>query len=86
MIGITKCKKIVIRHWYRFDGWAFREGKIRYEIRLTLRRMVDIIYDGLRQEGKHDFVSDWLGVSILEDAVIIASLTYTKAIRKYQNP
>jgi hypothetical protein len=65
-----------------FNGWAFG-GQNKIDIHLTLRRMVDIIYDGLLQEGKHDLIH-CLGVSILEYAVLFTDIQ--KAIRKYHNP
>jgi len=65
-----------------FNGWAFG-GQNKIDIHLTLRRMVDIIYDGLLIEGKHDLIH-CLGVSILEYAVLFTDIQ--KAIRKYHNP
>ena len=65
-----------------FNGWAFG-GQTKVDIHLTLRRMVDIIYDGLLQENKHDLIH-CLGVSILEYAVIFTDIQ--RAIRKYHNP
>ena len=65
-----------------FNGWAFG-GQTKVDIHLTLRRMVDIIYDGLLVEGKHDLIH-CLGVSILEYAVLFTDIQ--KAIRKYHNP
>ena len=65
-----------------FNGWAFG-GQNKVDIHLTLRRMIDIIYDGLLQEGKHDLIH-CLGVSILEYAVLFTDIQ--KAIRKYHNP
>jgi hypothetical protein len=65
-----------------FNGWAFG-GQNKVDIHLTLRRMVDIIYDGLLVEDKHDLIH-CLGVSILEYAVLFTDIQ--KAIRKYHNP
>ncbi len=65
-----------------FNGWAFG-GQTKIDIHLTLRRMVDIIYDGLLQEGKHDLIH-CLGVSILEYAVLFTDIQ--KAIRRHHNP
>jgi len=65
-----------------FNGWAFG-GQNKIDVHLTLRRMIDIIYDGLLQEGKHDLIH-CLGVSILEYAVLFTDIQ--KAIRKYHNP
>jgi len=65
-----------------FNGWAFG-GQNKIDVELMLTRMVDIIYDGLLQEGKHDLIH-CLGVSILEYAVLFTDIQ--KAIRKYHNP
>ena len=65
-----------------FNGWAFG-GQNKIDIDLMLQRLVDIIYDGLLQEGKHDLIH-CLGVSILEYAVLFTDIQ--KAIRKYHNP
>ena len=65
-----------------FNGWAFG-GQNKIDVHLMLRRFVDIIHDGLLQEGKHDLVH-CLGVSILEYAVLFTDIQ--KAIRKYHNP
>lgn len=65
-----------------FNGWAFG-GQNKIDIHLTLRRLVDIIYDGLLIPGKHDLIH-CLGVSIMEYAVLFSDIK--KAIRKYHNP
>jgi hypothetical protein len=65
-----------------FNGWAFG-GQNKIDVELMLLRFVDIIYDGLLQEGKHDLVH-CLGVSILEYAVLFTDIQ--RAIRKYHNP
>jgi hypothetical protein len=65
-----------------FNGWAFG-GQNKIDVHLMLTRLVDIIYDGLLQEGKHDLIH-CLGVSILEYAVLFTDIQ--KAIRKYHNP
>lgn len=65
-----------------FNGWAFG-GQNKIDVDLMLRRFVDIIHDGLLQEGKHDLVH-CLGVSILEYAVLFTDIQ--QAIRKYHNP
>lgn len=65
-----------------FNGWAFG-GQNKIDIHLMLRRLVDIIYDGLLQEGKHDLIH-CLGTSILEYAVLFSDIQ--RAIRKYHNP
>ena len=65
-----------------FNGWAFG-GQNKIDIHLMLTRMIDIIHDGLLQEGKHDLIH-CLGTSILEYAVLFTDIQ--KAIRKYHNP
>jgi len=65
-----------------FNGWAFG-GQNKIDVHLMLTRMVDIIFDGLLQEGKHDLIH-CLGTSILEYAVLFTDIQ--KAIRKYHNP
>lgn len=65
-----------------FNGWAFG-GQNKIDIHLTLRRLIDIIYDGLLVPGKHDLIH-CLGVSIMEYAVLFTDIQ--KAIRKYHNP
>jgi DNA-binding transcriptional ArsR family regulator len=65
-----------------FNGWAFG-GQNKIDVDLMLRRMIDIIYDGLLIPGKHDLIH-CLGVSIMEYAVLFTDIQ--KAIRKYHNP
>lgn len=65
-----------------FNGWAFG-GQTKIDIHLTLKRMVNIIHDGLLETGKHDLIH-CLGTSILEYAVLFTDIQ--KAIRKYHNP
>lgn len=65
-----------------FNGWAFG-GQNKIDIHLMLRRLVNIIHDGLLEPGKHDLVH-CLGTSILEYAVLFTDIQ--RAIRKYHNP
>lgn len=65
-----------------FNGWAFG-GQNKIDVHLMLTRMVDIIFDGLMVEGKHDLIH-CLGTSILEYAVLFSDIQ--RAIRKYHNP
>jgi len=65
-----------------FNGWAFG-GQNKIDIHLMLRRLVNIIHDGLLETGKHDLVH-CLGTSILEYAVLFTDIQ--RAIRKYHNP
>jgi len=65
-----------------FNGWAFG-GQTKIDIHLTLKRIVNIIHDGLLEEGRHDLIH-CLGTSILEYAVLFTDIQ--KAVRKYHNP
>ena len=65
-----------------FNGWAFG-GQTKIDIHLTLKRIVNIIHDGLLEEGKHDLIH-CLGTSILEYAVLFSDIQ--RAVRKYHNP
>lgn len=65
-----------------FNGWAFG-GQNKIDVELMLNRFVDIIHDGLLEQGKHDLVH-CLGVSIMEYAILFTDIQ--KAIRKYHNP
>lgn len=65
-----------------FNGWAFG-GQTKIDIHLTLKRIVNIIHDGLLEEGKHDLIH-CLGTSILEYAVLFTDIQ--RAVRKYHNP
>jgi hypothetical protein len=65
-----------------FNGWAFG-GQNKIDIHLMLKRIVNIIHDGLLEEGKHDLIH-CLGTSILEYAVLFTDIQ--RAVRKYHNP
>lgn len=65
-----------------FNGWAFG-GQTKIDIHLTLKRIVNIIHDGLLEEGKHDWIH-CLGTSIMEYAVMFSDIQ--RSIRKYHNP
>lgn len=65
-----------------FNGWAFG-GQNKIDIHLMLKRIVNIIYDGLLEPGKHDLIH-CLGTSILEYAVLFTDVQ--RAVRKYHNP
>jgi hypothetical protein len=65
-----------------FNGWAFG-GQNKIDVHLMLRRLVNIIHDGLLEEGKQDLIH-CLGVSILEYAVLFSDIK--RAINKYHNP
>lgn len=65
-----------------FNGWAFG-GQTKIDVHLMLKRMVNIIHDGLLEPGKHDLIH-CLGTSILEYAILFTDIQ--RAIRKYHNP
>jgi hypothetical protein len=65
-----------------FNGWAFG-GQNKIDIHLMLKRIVNIIHDGLLEPGKHDLIH-CLGTSILEYAVLFSDIQ--RAIRKHHNP
>lgn len=65
-----------------FNGWAFG-GQNKIDIHLMLKRIVNIIHDGLLEPGKHDLIH-CLGTSILEYAVLFTDIQ--RAVRKYHNP
>jgi hypothetical protein len=65
-----------------FNGWAFG-GQTKIDIHLFLKRVINIIHDGLLEQGKHDWIH-CLGTSLLEYAVLFSDVQ--KAVRKYHNP
>jgi len=65
-----------------FNGWAMG-GQNMCDVHLILRRLVALRYDGLLQEGVHDWMH-FLGTSKLEWAVLLTVIQNT--VRKYVNP
>lgn len=65
-----------------FDGWAMG-GQNMCDVHLILKRLVALRYDGLLQEGIHDWMH-FLGTSKLEWAVLLTDIQ--RAVRKYVNP
>ena len=65
-----------------FDGWAMG-GQNMCDVHLVLRRLIALKYDGLLQEGIHDWMH-FLGTSKLEWAVLLTVIQ--RAVRKYVNP
>ena len=65
-----------------FNGWAMG-GQNMCDVHLILRRLVAMKYDGLLQEGVHDWMH-FLGTSKLEWAVLLTVIQ--RAVRKYANP
>lgn len=65
-----------------FDGWAMG-GQNMCDVHLILKRLVALRYDGLLQEGLHDWMH-FLGTSKLEWAVLLTDIQ--RAVRRYVNP
>ena len=65
-----------------FDGWAMG-GQNMCDIHLILTRLIALKYDGLLQEGIHDWMH-FLGTSKLEWAVLLTVIQ--RAVRRHINP
>ena len=65
-----------------FDGWAMG-GQNMCDVHLILKRLVALRFDGLLQEGVHDWMH-FLGTSKLEWAVLLTDIQ--RAVRRYVNP
>jgi hypothetical protein len=65
-----------------FNGWAMGSQN-KCDVHLVLSRLVTMIYDGLLESGKQDWVH-YLGTSKLEWAMMFTDIQ--RAIRKYHNP
>jgi hypothetical protein len=65
-----------------FDGWAMG-GQNMCDVHLILKRLISLKYDGLLQEGVHDWMH-FLGTSKLEWALLLTVIQQT--VRKYVNP
>jgi hypothetical protein len=64
-----------------FNGWAMGSQN-KCDVHLVLRRLVTLIYDGLLEEGKQDWIH-YLGTSKLEWAMMFTDIQ--RAIRKNHN-
>jgi hypothetical protein len=64
-----------------FNGWAMG-GQNMCDIHLVLRRLVQMIRDGLLEKGKHDWMH-FLGTSKLEWACLLTDIQ--RAVRKHHN-
>jgi hypothetical protein len=64
-----------------FNGWAMG-GNNMSEMHLILRRLVELRFDGLLEEGVHDWMH-FLGVAKLEWGCMLTDIQ--RAIRKYHN-
>jgi hypothetical protein len=58
-------------------------GQNMCDIHLVLKRIVALRFDGLLEQGKHDFMH-FLGTSKLEWATLLTDIQ--RAVRKYHNP
>ena len=65
-----------------FNGWAMG-GQNMCDIHLVLLRLVALRFDGLLEQGQHDWMH-FLGTSKLEWAVLLTDIQ--RAVRKYHNP
>lgn len=65
-----------------FNGWAFG-GQTKTDVQLMLKRLTDIRFDGLMEQGKQDWLHV-LGTSKLEFALLLTDIQ--RAIRKNVNP
>ena len=65
-----------------FDGWGMG-GQNMCDVHLILRRLVALRYDGLLQEGVHDWMH-FLGTSKLEWALLLTAIQ--RSVRRHVNP
>jgi hypothetical protein len=65
-----------------FDGWAMG-GQNMCDVHLVLKRLTALRFDGLLQEGKHDWMH-FLGTSRLEWAVLLTAIQ--RSVRRHVNP
>jgi len=65
-----------------FNGWSMG-GQNMCDVELVLKRLITLKYDGLLQEGVHDWMH-FLGTSKLEWAVLLTVIQ--RAVRRHINP
>jgi len=65
-----------------FNGWGMG-GQNMCDVHLVLKRLVNLIHDGLLEKGVHDWMH-FLGTSKLEWAVLLTDIQ--RAVRQYANP
>ena len=70
------------KHEQPFEGWAMG-GQNMCDVHLALRRLVALRFDGLLEQGLHDWMH-FLGTSKLEWATLLTDVQ--RAVRKYHNP
>jgi len=64
-----------------FDGWGMG-GQNMCDVHLVLKRIVNLMHDGLLEKGQHDWMH-FLGTSKLEWAVLLTDIQ--RAVRYYHN-
>jgi hypothetical protein len=64
-----------------FNGWGMG-GQNMCDVKLVLKRVVALRYDGLLEKGQHDWMH-FLGTSKLEWATLLTDIQ--RAVRKYHN-
>lgn len=65
-----------------FNGWGMG-GQNMCDVHLVLKRLVNLIHDGLLEPGVHDWMH-FLGTSKLEWAVLLTAIQ--RSVRQYHNP
>ena len=80
----SKMKKFCDPKQYEnhFNGWAFGSQQA-CDPHLTLKRLIDLRFDGLLEEGVHDWLHV-LGNSDMEWALLLSDIQ--RSVRKYHNP
>jgi hypothetical protein len=69
------------KHDQPFEGWSMG-GQNMCDVKLVLRRLVELRHDGLLEKGLHDWMH-FLGTSKLEWAVLLTDIQ--RAVRKHHN-
>jgi hypothetical protein len=69
------------KHERPFDGWGMG-GQNMCDVHLVLKRIVNLMHDGLLEKGQHDWMH-FLGTSKLEWAVLLTDIQ--RAVRYYHN-
>ena len=70
------------RYSKHFNGWGMG-GQNMCDVHLVLKRLVNLIHDGLLEQGVHDWMH-FLGTSKLEWAVLLTIIQ--RSVRRYANP
>jgi hypothetical protein len=80
--GLMKDYCDLAKHDRPFDGWGMG-GQNMCDVHLVLKRIVNLMHDGLLEKGQHDWMH-FLGTSKLEWAVLLTDIQ--RAVRYYHNP